>query len=291
VQPDPGEWFEVQQGGYRLRHRRGLAPPLLLLAVARHRQNAAEGARACEHWGPGSSVSRVQVEGPLGWLDLAVKWNHPRGRRRAVAEALRGSRAARAVVGAARIRALGLRSPEILAVAERRRHGCVQESFLIASFAADAQPLPALAPALRADRGRRRALARALGDAIGRLHAAGLDHRDLKHSNLMIGAGDALLLLDLEAVEAPWVLTLRRRVRALGQLEAYAADLYPWLPRTDRLRFLRAYLAHAPGLVARRGEMAARVEAWVRRRLAEWARRPRPDRERFPLAPRQPGSD
>jgi tRNA A-37 threonylcarbamoyl transferase component Bud32 len=289
VQPDLGEWFEAQLDGYRLRHRRLLAPPLLLRALARHRENAALRERACEHWGPGSSVSRVTLAGPLGPLDLAVKWNHPRGLRRAVAETLRGSRAARAVVGAARVQALGLRTPELLAVAERRRRGCVRESFLVARFAAEATPLPALAPALRADRRRRRALAHRLGDAIGRLHAAGLDHRDLKHSNLMADAGDALILLDLEAVEAPPMLTLRRRVRALGQLEAYAADLYPWLPRTDRLRFLRAYLAHAPGLAPRRRELAARVEAWAGRRLAEWALRPRPDRDRFPLAPRSPG--
>jgi tRNA A-37 threonylcarbamoyl transferase component Bud32 len=217
VRPDLGEWFAVQLDGYRLRHRRLFAPPFALRAVARHRENAAQRERACEHWGPGSSVSRVTLAGPLGPLDLAVKWNHPRGLRRAVAETLRGSRAARAVVGAARVQAVGLRAPEILAVAERRRRGLLEESFLIARFA-DALPLPALAPALRGDRRRRRAVARALGDAIGRLHAAGLDHRDLKHSNLMAGAGDALILLDLEAVEAPWVVTLRRRVRALGQL-------------------------------------------------------------------------
>jgi tRNA A-37 threonylcarbamoyl transferase component Bud32 len=289
VRPDLGEWFEVQQDGYRLRHRRLFSPPFALRAVARHRENAAQRERACEHWGPGSSVSRVAIAGPLGPLDLAVKWNHPRGLRRAVAETLRGSRAVRAVVGAARVRAAGLRPPEILAVVERRRRGCVQESFLIARFAADALPLPALAPALRADRRRRRALARSLGDAIGRLHAAGLDHRDLKHSNLMVGDGDGLILLDLEAVEAPRAVGLRRRVRALGQLEAYAADLYPWLPRTDRLRFLRAYLVHAPGLAPRRRELAERIEAWAGRRLAEWACRSRPDRDRFPLAPRTPG--
>ena len=62
-------------------------------------------------------------------------------------------------------------------------------------------------------------------------------------------------------------------MRALGQLEAYATDLYPWLPRTDRLRFLRAYLRQNPGFSSRRRELVDAVSTWVRRRLEAWAKK------------------
>ena len=80
--------------------------------------------------------------------------------------------------------------------------------------------------------------------------------------------------------------TWRRRVRALGQLEAYATDLYPWLPRTDRARFLHAYLAQNPQLRARRVELVADVKVWVERRLESWARKDRLGDIVYPLAPR-----
>ena len=173
----------------------------------------------------------------------------------------------------------------IVAWAERRRAWGVVESFLVAEFLADAEPLPAVAPALGADR--RRLAAEALGELIGRLHAAGLDHRDLKHSNLMLHRDTSFSLLDLDALEARPRLSLRRRVRALSQLEAYAVDLYPWLLRTHRARFLRAYLQHAPELAGRRRELVARVSRRAARRLRSWARRDRSDHYHFPLAPRR----
>jgi tRNA A-37 threonylcarbamoyl transferase component Bud32 len=284
------DWAEARGEGLRLRHRVGLEAAALLRAVAEHRANAARGREACEQWGPGSSVSRVRLAGPGEPLDLAVKWNHPRGLRRALAEALRGSRAARAAAGARRLRRAGLQAPETLAIAERRRLGGVVESFLVTAFLPDAEPLPAAMPGLREAPRQRRAVARGLGDTIGRLHAAGLDHRDLKHSNLLVRGDGSIVLLDLDCLEQRRRLSFRRRVRALGQLEAYAADLYAWLPRSDRVRFLDAYLRHAPQLVDQRPALAAAVAAWVERRLASWARKDRSDHYHFPLGPRRRGA-
>jgi hypothetical protein len=62
-------------------------------------------------------------------------------------------------------------------------------------------------------------------------------------------------------------------------------DLYPDLPRTDRARFLRGYLAQNPELAARRSELIAAVRRWVERRLAHWSRIDRGSIQ-FPLAPR-----
>ncbi len=279
-------WRDSRSGELRVAHHPDLEVEQVAQAIARHRENAAKGRQACEHWGPGASVSRVVLEGHGAPLDLAVKWNHWRGWRAAISEALRGSRAARAARGADQLRKIGLGHAESLAVAERRRLGLVSESFLVTRFVAGAKPLPAAIPALRTAPARRRALAYSLGDLIGTLHARALDHSDLKHSNLLVTPHDSWVLLDLDSLTSSRRSIWRRRVRALGQLEAYATDLYPWLPRTDRLRFLRAYLRRNPELSSRRRELVDAVSTWVGRRLEAWAKRDRSGDIQYPLAPR-----
>jgi hypothetical protein len=277
--------LEARAAGMRIAHRPELAPALVVQAIELHRGNARRGREHCEHWGPGSSVSRVVLRGDRE-LDLAVKWNHARGPRGIVSDLLHGSRAARAAAGAETLRRLGLPHPETLAFAERRRFGLLSESFLITRFLADAEPLPVALEALRSATARRRALARAIGETIGRLHGAGIDHADLKHSNLLVTRDLRVVLLDLDTLAPPRRPTWRRVVRALGQLEAYAIDLYPWLPRTDRARFLHAYLAHAPAYASRRRELVRAIRAWVEARLERWQGRDRELHIYYPLAPR-----
>ena len=275
-------------GDLQILHRADLGPEHVARAIEAHRRNAERGREACEHWGPASSVSRIALRTDSGVLDLAVKWNHPRGARAAVSEWLLGSRAARAVEGAARLAGLGVNHPEAVAIAERRAPGRVIESFLLTRFLVGSTPLPALMPTLLAAPKRRRALAFEIGRVVGALHAAGLDHGDLKHSNLLVTADDRIALLDLDSLVPPRRPTWRRRVRALGQLEAYAIDLYPDLPRTDRARVLRAYFERDPSLRAHRSALALAVRKWVERRLARWHGRDRDLHIYYPLAPRAP---
>ena len=281
-------FFRARVGDLHILHRAGLDAEHVARAIEAHRRNATRGREACEHWGPASSVSHIALRGDGGDLDLAVKWNHPRGGRAAVAEWLRGSRAARAVAGAERLAGLGIAHPETIAIAERRAPGRVLESYLLTRFLIGSTPLPALMPALLAAPKRRRALAFEIGRTVGALHAAGLDHGDLKHSNLLVTADDRIALLDLDSLVPPRRPTWRRRVRALGQLEAYATDLYPELPRTDRARVLRAYFEREPSLSARRGQLARAVRSWVELRLASWRGRDRALHIYYPLAPRAP---
>jgi hypothetical protein len=282
------EFVRSRAGGMRIQHRRDLAPEHVLRAIEAHRRNADRGREFCEHWGPGSSVSRVLLRREEGDLDLAVKWNHARGPRAAAAEWLRGSRAARAVRGAERLRGLGIPHAEAVAIAELRRPGRVTESFLLTRFLAGSTPLPALMPDLLAAPRRRRAVAFEIGRVVGSLHAAGLDHADLKHSNLLITAEDRVALLDLDSLIPPRRPTWSRRVRALGQLEAFAFDLYPELPRSDRARVLGAYLERNPALFSRRRELIREVRRWVERRLERWRGRDRALHIYYPLAPRAP---
>jgi tRNA A-37 threonylcarbamoyl transferase component Bud32 len=281
-----GPFARSRAGGLRILHRRDLAAEHVVAAIEAHRANAARGREHCEHWGPASSVSRVALRRLEGDLDIAVKWNHPRGARPAVSEWLRGSRAARAVQGAAHLADLAIAHPETLAMAERRRLGRIDESFLLSGFVTGSTPLPAVMPELLATPRRRRAVAFEIGRVVGTLHGAGLDHGDLKHSNLLVTADDRIALLDLDSLVPPRPPTWRRRVRALGQLEAYACDLYPELPKTDRARVLRAYFQCEPSLRVRRRELVDDVRSWVDARLARWQGRDRELHIYYPLAPR-----
>lgn len=282
-----GDGFETQcVEGLRVVHRANVPAAVFAQAIRLHRQNFARGREACLHWGPGSSVSRVLIRSAAGPLDMAVKWNPWRGWRGALSDALHGSRGRRALAASRRVAAIPLLQPEVLAFAERRRCGVVVESYLLTRFLADADPLPVALVRLRGARAARRALARALGEAIGALHAAGLDHRDLKHSNLLVDAAGRVALLDLEAVGPLAPLRWRRRVRALGLLEAFARDLHPWLPRSDRARFLQGYLRAEPRLAGRARRLVRDALRCAEQRLARWGRRERGPERYFPLAPR-----
>jgi len=281
-------FLEARVAGLRIAHRADLDPDLVVCAIRRHLVNTRTAREECETYGPASSVSRVEIRGPRGKVDLAVKWNHWRGLRGALSDSTLGSRAARAAAGAQCLAAVGIGHPETLAIAERRRLGLVTESFLLTRFIQGSAPLSAMAPGLRNDWRRRRALIARIGDVVGALHAAELDHTDLKHSNLLVTPGDGIALLDLDSVAVPRRITWQRRVRALGQLEAYARDLYPWLARSDRLRFLRAYLRRVPRVAARRRKLTADVARWAERRLASWAARKR--YIQYPLVPREPAA-
>lgn len=293
-QPDSGAFRRARRGGWRIEHHPELTPERVLESVERHREHDARGSTACEQWGERSSLSRVQLGGPAQRFDLAVKGSRWRGWRGGLSECLRGSRARRALRGARRMRAAQIPTAEPLALAERRRFGIPVESYFVARFIAGALPLPAAAPRFARDARGRRAVIRALAELVARLHERGLDHRDFKHSNFLLAEGSAragggpvqLWLVDAEGADPARRMSFRRRVRALGQLEAFARDLLPWLAARERAVFLRAYLGIAASLAPRRRELERAVELWVRRRLAQWSRRDRRGHHAYPLAPR-----
>jgi tRNA A-37 threonylcarbamoyl transferase component Bud32 len=86
--------------------------------------------------------------------------------------------------------------------------------------------------------------AEALGRLLGRIHAAGATHRDLKAANLLVveEGGDLLTyLVDLDGLQAGKNVNFKRRARDLARLAAGLAA-HPWVTRSIGRRFLRAYL-------------------------------------------------
>lgn len=178
--------------------------------------------------------------------------------------------------------ATGIPTLTPLALGERRRFGLLLENFLITEEIPETTPLdgflgrlgPGVEPALR------RRLATELAGMTARLHHAGYVHQDFHPGNILIRTRDdrsfALAMIDLDA--------LRRRV-GLGWSDAGAnlacLNHYFWnrCHRSDRLRFLTAYLdarevsPPEPGRFAREIESATR--AWAERLWRRWGRRGR----------------
>lgn len=289
------EFVPARDGDLDILHRPDVEAAAVRDAIDRHLANDAAGPPACLKWGLVSSVSRVSVRGAEGRVEVAVKLFRWRGIRGAISELLLGSRARRSLGGEARLRAAGIDTAEALAIAERRRRGLVALSFLLTRFVEGTLPLPRALEALRGtpDVG---VLARALGAEVGSLHAAGIHHPDLKHLNFLVGivpperAGapsrlaipPVIRLLDLDALVPPRRLTWRRRVRALGQLEAYSSHLNPWIDRTERVRFLNAYIERNPELAADRKALVRAVREWAVAKLIRWEREF--ERKGLPLA-------
>jgi len=88
----------------------------------------------------------------------------------------------------------------------------------------------------------------ALGQLLGRMHATGAAHRDLKAANLLVvekDGGTIVYLVDLDGLQPGEQVPLRRRARDLARLAA-GLTAHPWVTRSICRRFLRAYLRQVP---------------------------------------------
>jgi heptose I phosphotransferase len=90
---------------------------------------------------------------------------------------------------------------------------------------------------------RRRALVDAVAEWLRTVHARGVEHRDLKGSNLLVrevGSAFEILPVDLAAVRIGTRVSEKRRAKALAQLSASTPLV---VSRTERFRFVVRYLA------------------------------------------------
>jgi hypothetical protein len=115
------------------------------------------------------------------------------------------------------------------------------------------------------------ACAEQLGRLIGRIHAAGAAHRDLKAANFLVREEDAGLetwLVDLDGLRIGRRIDFARQARDLARLAA-GLVVHPWVTRSICRRFLRAYEEQFPQ------QTAAWKALWrsVAERAAQIARR------------------
>ncbi len=116
----------------------------------------------------------------------------------------------------------------------------------------------------------RRDLLRALGEFVGRLHASGVVHGDLRPGTVLAshnGERWQFGLIDNESNRRGDPPPGRRLLRNLMQLNMLPLEI---LSRTDRMRFLCAWRQQMPGLSPLEAKiLAAEAYLWAMRRLAE----------------------
>jgi tRNA A-37 threonylcarbamoyl transferase component Bud32 len=179
---------------------------------------------------------------------------------------------------------VGVPTFEPIALGEQRRKGVLFENYLITRAIENSIPLDrfvetevAHAPPAEATRVRR-ALARALGRMTAKLHDAGFLHRDFHPGNVLVQTGadgePVLSLVDLDALRLRKKLTRSDVIENLSLLNHYF-----WIrgERTDRHRFMLAYLDARKSAIADHKDLARSVErstrAWAERLWNRWGER------------------
>jgi len=174
-----------------------------------------------------------------------------------IADAVRGSRASRALRGAAILDRAGFAHPQPLAAIEFRSFGLVRASYLISEALTDARILSLFALTDGRNFRRRKWISQRLAREIDRVHQAGIYTRDLQETNLMLAAsGDEIIVhfVDLEDFRRVRRVSSRRRMLNLVHLDR---SIGRFVSRSQRLRFFYNYLggkpepAHARRLLAR----------------------------------------
>jgi tRNA A-37 threonylcarbamoyl transferase component Bud32 len=202
--------------------------------------------------GRSSLVVRADVPVGDGVVRIAYKRYSRRNLWKVVSGTFKASRANRAWRLGHLLRGMGIATPRPLVAVTPRSLSRRVDSYLATEFV-EGFPLHQFAERLsglpRLSQTRAAAsVAENVGGLLGRLHAAGFRHRDLKTGNILI-AGDlarpatvAAVLIDLDGVSRRRLLNRSLRLRDLSRL---CVDFDRGLQQrpTAGARFVRAYLA------------------------------------------------
>jgi len=192
----------------------------------------------------------------LGEERAVVKETPWRGLLRALADLARGSPARRAWTAGHGLRARGLGAPRPLAYLERRRFGLPVASWVVLEDLRPAAPANLLGA-------RAETVLDALARLLVELHRAGVDHGDLKATNVLLDAALAPALVDLEAVRFRRRVPDARRLAALAELNASLPDAFP---AAARRRAFDRYVRALPFAMGRAEALAQIVRASLERR-------------------------
>ncbi len=186
-----------------------------------------------------------------------------------------------------RLKSLGIPCADLIALVERRKYGLLSTSYLIMKEVPDAVQVDTLlirnyfrinGRLSKEEIAEKTRLIRAAAHAVREVHAKKIYHKDLSAKNLLasIDAGGRLCLcfVDVDSIQFPIRLSMRRRIKNLAQLNGVPGCV----TATDKLRFYKEYFglqtltpAHKflirviHRLSRRRRADARRIDAYVRR--------------------------
>ena len=165
----------------------------------------------------------------------------------------------------------GFSTPHIVAVGKKTFVGITTKNFLITSQVEDSVPLYKM---LDIDISQKQQLIKQFGQTVGRMHAAGIFHGDLRLGNVLVKPVVSLsnpkddnrfvfIFLDNERTRKFKKLPERLRLKNLVQISMSRENISD----SDRMHFLDAYLAQQN--IRLDGEkLAAQIAAGVEKRLA-----------------------
>ncbi|MDA1195832.1 MAG: hypothetical protein O2894_11690 [Planctomycetota bacterium] len=214
-------------------------------------------------------TSRVELEG-VG--PVLLKVHRTRGSAERWLSRIRTSRAAQEFAAARFLAAAGLPVASPLAYGERRRAGALEDSFFMAAFLPDVQPLHDVLAMQPSDR--RLALLARVAALVRAMHEAGFDHRDLHAGNILAGRGPGdhcpLWLTDLHRSRMGGTVSLAACRDAVARL---LHSLQLLITPAERLHLLDAYQAGAERCELPTNEVLATMRALERRRRASRGKR------------------
>jgi len=195
-----------------------------------------------------------RIENPLTGEGFYYKEFHSRGLKDVLKSFLGLTRSRRAFMAGHLLSHAGFSTPEPVLYGILKRFFFIRKNFLITKavsghityeYFKHFYPLP-ISPELLDEK---RELMYSAGHEVGRLHRAGFIHGDLRVGNLIIdgrGRSAQFYFIDNERTKSCKELTERERLRNLVQLNMVGL---PHITRTDRLRFMNAYLQENPELL------------------------------------------
>jgi tRNA A-37 threonylcarbamoyl transferase component Bud32 len=223
---------------------------------------------------PSSDYARV-FKGPVssGGADVCVyvKRYLRRSQLDFAKHLLRASRARRAFEASLMLQESGFDTPAVLALFERRLGPFTVDDMLVTREIENAVALPQVlrdigrrfdAEALR----QKRALIRAFGRTIGRMHARGIFHGDLRLGNVLVVNEQQqwkFYFIDNERTKQFYHLPPLLRLKNLVQINMFRDGI----SNTDRMRFFTPYIEANPGIQSHASRWARKITAKTNRRL------------------------